>query len=256
MSAGLPKFVTVNLADLNSAFEDGAVVDLQAVQDKNLLQISGRDTKLGLKVRARVRACVRARVGVVCAVSSLACGHTRWAAAHTHYSLRLNTHTSTRTRTHATHHTQVLGEGKLSKKLTIKAASFSSSASEKIGAAGATAEVLPGRAKWTRKAHNKVGAAWRAGVGSLGLSFGCRRALSGQRAARRPRLQASAAVHLHRRSPHSLPPHNTPHTTHHTQQRVAEMAEKGLDYAKEMAKLKAAKKAAKAKAAAALGKKQ
>jgi hypothetical protein len=51
---------------------------------------------------------------------------------------------------------QVLGEGELSKPLTIKAAKFSSSASEKIAAAGATAEELPQRAKWTRRAHEKV----------------------------------------------------------------------------------------------------
>lgn len=51
MSAGLPKFVTVNLSDLEKAFEAGATVDLAAVQDKKLLNISGRDTKLPLKVR-------------------------------------------------------------------------------------------------------------------------------------------------------------------------------------------------------------
>jgi large subunit ribosomal protein L15 len=98
MSAGLPKFVTVNLADLEKSFEAGATVDLAAVQDKKLLNISGRDSKLALKV---------------------------------------------------------LGEGELSKPLTIKAAKFSSSASEKISAAGATAEELPQRAKWTRRAHEK-----------------------------------------------------------------------------------------------------
>jgi hypothetical protein len=51
MSAGLPKFVTVNLSDLEKAFEAGATVDLQSVQAKKLLNISGRDTKLPLKVR-------------------------------------------------------------------------------------------------------------------------------------------------------------------------------------------------------------
>ena len=62
MSAGLPKFVTVNLSDLEKAFEAGATVDLQAVQDKKLLNVSGRDTKLPLKVRppAVVLACVLA----------------------------------------------------------------------------------------------------------------------------------------------------------------------------------------------------
>lgn len=51
---------------------------------------------------------------------------------------------------------QVLGEGELSKPLNIEAAKFSSSASEKISSAGATATVLPLRKKWTRKAHEKV----------------------------------------------------------------------------------------------------
>lgn len=51
---------------------------------------------------------------------------------------------------------QVLGEGELSKPLTIKAAKFSSSAAEKIAAAGATAEAVPQRSKWTRRAHERV----------------------------------------------------------------------------------------------------
>lgn len=54
MSAGLPKFVTVNLSDLEKSFEAGATVDLAAVQDKKLLNISGRDSNLGLKVRLGV----------------------------------------------------------------------------------------------------------------------------------------------------------------------------------------------------------
>jgi hypothetical protein len=51
MSAGLPKYVTVNLSEIEKAFEAGATVDLQTVQDKKLLNISGRETKLPLKVR-------------------------------------------------------------------------------------------------------------------------------------------------------------------------------------------------------------
>ena len=50
----------------------------------------------------------------------------------------------------------MLGEGELTKALTIKAAKFSSSAAEKIAAAGATAEAVPQRAKWTRRAHERV----------------------------------------------------------------------------------------------------
>ena len=50
---------------------------------------------------------------------------------------------------------QVLGTGELTiKGLTIKAASFSDSAKQKIEAAGCTAEVIPQKPKWTRKLHN------------------------------------------------------------------------------------------------------
>ena len=44
----------------------------------------------------------------------------------------------------------MLGTGELSKKLVIKAAAFSESAKQKIEAAGATAEELPQKPKWTR----------------------------------------------------------------------------------------------------------
>lgn len=48
---------------------------------------------------------------------------------------------------------QVLGTGAISKAITVKAASFSESAKAAIEAAGGKAEVVPGRAKWTRKAY-------------------------------------------------------------------------------------------------------
>jgi len=99
MPSGLPSYNVVNLSDLDQAFESGAVVDLAAIEAKNLLNISGRDKKLPLKV---------------------------------------------------------LADGELSKPLVIKAAKFSDAAMEKIQAAGATAEVLPGRQKWTRKAHERA----------------------------------------------------------------------------------------------------
>jgi hypothetical protein len=50
MSAGLAKYVVVNLDDLEKAFEAGAEVTVEAVAEKGLLNISGRDAKLGLKV--------------------------------------------------------------------------------------------------------------------------------------------------------------------------------------------------------------
>lgn len=52
MSAGLTKYVVVNLSDLDKAFSDGEKVTLDALQQKNILNISGRDTRLQLKVGA------------------------------------------------------------------------------------------------------------------------------------------------------------------------------------------------------------
>lgn len=72
-------YATVNVGALNAKFEDGAVVDLEALVAKKII----RDSKDGLKV---------------------------------------------------------LGNGELTKKLTVKAASFSASAKEKIESAGGKAE--------------------------------------------------------------------------------------------------------------------
>lgn len=97
MEAGLPKYVVVNLSTLEKEFEAGAEVTLDAIKEKGILNISGRDTKLPLKV---------------------------------------------------------LGEGELSKGLTIRAAKFSASARDKISAAGGSIDELPGKVKWTRGRHN------------------------------------------------------------------------------------------------------
>ena len=75
------RYATVNVADLNSKFEDGAVVDTEALKAAGLV----RKELDGVKV---------------------------------------------------------LGNGELSKKLTVKAAAFSASAKEKIEKVGGAAEVL------------------------------------------------------------------------------------------------------------------
>lgn len=49
MGAGLPDYVTVNLRDL-SAFAAGEEVTLESLQEKRVLNLSGRDTRLPLKV--------------------------------------------------------------------------------------------------------------------------------------------------------------------------------------------------------------
>ena len=50
MSAGIPRFVTVNLQQLNQKFQDGDQVDLDTLQQKGLLNLSGREASLPLKV--------------------------------------------------------------------------------------------------------------------------------------------------------------------------------------------------------------
>ena len=50
MSAGIPKYVTVNLQQLNSKYQDGETVDLTTLQEKRLLNLSGREARLPLKV--------------------------------------------------------------------------------------------------------------------------------------------------------------------------------------------------------------
>jgi large subunit ribosomal protein L15 len=49
MGAGLPDYVTVNLRDLK-AFAEGEEVSLESLQQKGLLNLSGRDSRLPLKV--------------------------------------------------------------------------------------------------------------------------------------------------------------------------------------------------------------
>lgn len=100
MGAGLPSNVVINLEDLAAKFSEGDVVDIPAIEGKRIFNLSGRESRLGLKV---------------------------------------------------------LGEGELPFALTIKAERFSKSALAKIEAAGGTAEVIPKKAKWTRKAAKAAG---------------------------------------------------------------------------------------------------
>jgi len=45
---------------------------------------------------------------------------------------------------------QILAEGELSKKLTLKARAFSTAAKEKLEGAGCSLTLLPGRKKWVK----------------------------------------------------------------------------------------------------------
>ncbi|XP_054808706.1 50S ribosomal protein L15, chloroplastic [Prosopis cineraria] len=94
MHAGLPKYVHVNLRDIEDAgFKDGEEVSLETLKEKGVINPSGRDRRLPLKI---------------------------------------------------------LGEGELSKKLTLKARAFSTSAKEKLETVGCSLTVLPGRKKWVK----------------------------------------------------------------------------------------------------------
>merc|ERR1711920_1086296 len=94
MSAGLSKYLVVNLDDCERAFKPNENVDLETLESKGILNRSGRDRKLALKI---------------------------------------------------------LGRGSLSKPLTIKAASFSTSARKAIETSMGKAYVIPQKAKWTRR---------------------------------------------------------------------------------------------------------
>ena len=50
MSAGLPKYITVNLSTLGQKFSDGDEVSLESLTQKRMLNLSGREAKLPLKV--------------------------------------------------------------------------------------------------------------------------------------------------------------------------------------------------------------
>lgn len=52
MHAGLPKYIPVNLKDIETAgFRDGDEVSLETLTKRGLINPSGRDRKLPLKVR-------------------------------------------------------------------------------------------------------------------------------------------------------------------------------------------------------------
>ncbi|XP_058078201.1 large ribosomal subunit protein uL15c [Magnolia sinica] len=94
MHAGLPKFVPINLKNIAAAgFQDGDEISLESLKEKGLINPSGRERRLPLKI---------------------------------------------------------LGDGKLTVKLNVKARAFSAAAKEKLEAAGCILTVLPGRKKWVK----------------------------------------------------------------------------------------------------------
>lgn len=54
MHAGLPKYVPVNLKDIaNAGFQEGEEVSLESLKTKGLINPSGRERRLPLKVMIR-----------------------------------------------------------------------------------------------------------------------------------------------------------------------------------------------------------
>ena len=50
MSAGLPKYNIINLNDLAKKFSEGEEVSIETLQHKRMLNLSGKEAKLPLKV--------------------------------------------------------------------------------------------------------------------------------------------------------------------------------------------------------------
>ncbi len=65
MSAGVPKYVVVNLKQLNEKFADGEEVTVQTVQDKGLFKLTGRESRLPLKVLGDGDLTVKVKVSAV-----------------------------------------------------------------------------------------------------------------------------------------------------------------------------------------------
>lgn len=51
MPAGRKKFVTVNVSTLERRFSEGDVVDLETLKEKRIINASGKERKLPLKVQ-------------------------------------------------------------------------------------------------------------------------------------------------------------------------------------------------------------
>lgn len=83
---------------------------------------------------------------------------------------------------HACMVVQVLGTGELKGAVTIKAAAFSEAAKTKIEAAGAKAELVPQKPKWTRVAHKKMVEALKVRAGRT-CTTGCSVQQAGSKAA-------------------------------------------------------------------------
>ncbi|KAF3646574.1 50S ribosomal protein L15 [Capsicum annuum] len=163
MHAGLPKYLPVNLKDIaEGGFQEGEEVSLESLKQKGLINPSGRERRLPLKVMLlnlvgyalleprvyRKQPLDLLKVGIRSVYaqpsSDLTCGISQ--ANETDYVLSSLFVSSRFTLVLFT----ILGDGELSVKLNFKARAFSSSAKEKLEAAGSSLTVLPGRKKWVK----------------------------------------------------------------------------------------------------------
>ena len=71
MSAGLPKYITVNLSTLGEKFTDGEEVSLESLTQKRMLNLSGREAKLPLKVMWQLCILCNIVAAAIYAVASL-----------------------------------------------------------------------------------------------------------------------------------------------------------------------------------------
>lgn len=64
MSAGVPKYITINLSTLGAKFSDGDEVSLESLTQKRMLNLSGKEAKLPLKVQQgqSIFPCISCRV--------------------------------------------------------------------------------------------------------------------------------------------------------------------------------------------------
>ena len=68
MSAGLPKYITVNLSTLSKKFSDGEEVSLESLTQKRMLNLSGREAKLPLKVLLKLYHLLQSKPDLIVAV--------------------------------------------------------------------------------------------------------------------------------------------------------------------------------------------
>lgn len=160
MRAGLPKYLPVNLKDIADAgFQDGEEVSLESLKKKGLINPSGRERRLPLKVMYSymLKCWVILLEEVIQVFRNRLKQHTNFISFMITGFVKEATYVVPYHIVSAYYVIyiilllfQILGDGDLTVKLDFKARAFSASAKEKIEAAGCSLTVLPGRKKWVK----------------------------------------------------------------------------------------------------------